>query len=76
MSDFTLLPKRYAAVTPSDTTPVNTDLGLFIGGAGNVVVTGSDGVTVTFIAGTGQYLTGYFKLVKAATTATGIVALY
>lgn len=75
MSDFTLIPKRYAAVTPSDTVPVNAELGLFVGGGGNVVVTGADDVTATFIAGDGQYLTGYVRLVKAATTATGIVAL-
>ena len=82
MSDATLIPKRLAAVTPSDTVKLQASgmLGLYVGGAGNVVAVGENtadaGTAVTFICSAGQVLVGSFKLVKAASTATGIVALY
>lgn len=73
--DSTLIPQRWAPVTPSDTTPVGNTIGLYVGGAGNVVAEGTDGVQATFVCQAGQYLTGKFAKVKAATTATNIVAL-
>lgn len=77
MSDLTLIPTRFAPVVPHDTSPVNTTLGLYINVAGNIVVTGADGVAVTLAVGPNQYLSGKFALVKATgTTATGITALY
>lgn len=77
MSDFTLVPTRFATVTPSDTSPINATLGLYINVGGNIVVTGANGVAVTLAVKDGQYLSGAFVLVKATgTTATGITALY
>jgi hypothetical protein len=75
MSNQNLIPSIFAPVTPSDTSPVNCKLGLYIGGAGNVVIEGANGVAATFIVSAGQYLTGCCRLVKASTTATGIVSL-
>lgn len=79
MSDLTLIPGRFADVSTASDVAVNTDIGLFVGGAGNVKVVGRDGVTATFAAAAGQYITGRFVTVKSTangTTATGIVALY
>ena len=70
-----LIPTKFFAITPSDTVPVNTFLGVYVGGAGNVVVAGVDGVQATFIAQAGQYLSGKFHRVMASTTATGLVGL-
>jgi|JFJP01.1.fsa_nt_gi hypothetical protein len=75
MSDYTLIPTRFKAVTKSDTDPVNAEIGLFIGGAGNVVVKGVDGVQATFACLAGSTITGKFQFVMAATTATNIVCL-
>lgn len=69
------IPAKFAAVTPSDTVPVGPTIGLYVGGAGNVVGKGSDGVAATFACQAGQYLVGEFHYVMAASTATGIVAL-
>ena len=77
MSDLTLIPGRFANVTPSDSNAVNTTIGLFVGGAGVVKATGRDGVVASFTVVAGQRLIGCFNLVMATgTTATGIVALY
>lgn len=70
-----LIPKSFAPVTPSDTVSIGRTIGLYIGNGGNVVVKGEDGVTATFVASGGQYLSGSFSYVMAATTATSIVAL-
>ena len=70
-----LIPTKYFPITPSDTVPVNTGLGLYVGNEGNVVVAGVDGVQATFIASAGQYLSGRFHRVMAASTATGLVGL-
>lgn len=65
------------AVTPSDTTVVGCRA-LYIGGAGNVVVDFQDGNSnITFSAvPVGTLLPIAALKVKAATTATLIVALY
>ena len=76
MSDLTLIPSKFKPVTASDTAPVGATLGLYVGGAGSVVVKGEDDIQATFVCQAGQYLVGRFALVMAATTATNIVALY
>lgn len=79
MSDLTLIPGRYAAVNTAADVAVNTNLGLYIGTGGNIVVVGRDGVSTTFKVFDAQYLVGRFATVRSAangTTATGIVALY
>ena len=64
------------AVTPSDATPVNASA-LWIGGTGNLVVTMQDGQILTFTAvPAGVLLPISVSRVRAATTATNIVALY
>jgi hypothetical protein len=70
-------PGSFSAVTKSDTTLLPTGVqSLWVGGAGNVVVQGIDGVTATFTAvPAGTLLRGQFTRVMAATTATNIVAL-
>jgi hypothetical protein len=68
-----------AAVTPHDTNDTGAAYcrGLAIGGAGNLVVDMLGGATdVTFVVSTGQFLPIRVLRVKAATTATGIVALW
>ena len=75
MSDYTLIPGRFANVTPSDTTQLGGQvISLTVGGAGNLVVKGQDGTTATFVVIAGQTIKGKFNQVMAATTATGIVA--
>jgi hypothetical protein len=66
------------AVTPSDTAPLPVGCkSLWVGGAGNVVVTMWDGTTATFTAvPAGTRLPVSPKLVNAATTATAITALF
>ena len=67
---------RGVAVTPSDATVLTTSRALFVGSGGTLVVTmlGSD-VTFTNVQ-SGAILPLQVQKVKAATTATGIVALY
>jgi hypothetical protein len=68
----------YAAVTKSDTTDLGPVRALYIGGAGDVVVsTGLTGSGVTFTATqAGSVLPVNCRRVMAATTATNVVALY
>ena len=77
MSDV-LIAKRFANVTPSDSTVISdASLGLYIGGAGTLAAAGVDGVVANFTVIAGQLVAGRFTLVKATgTTATGIVALF
>jgi len=67
------------AVTPHDTNLFPTlARGLYIGGAGDVTVTGQDDTDVTFVGVPAGSMMGIrCKRVKATgTTATNIVALY
>ena len=76
--DSAIAPAHWGvAVTPSDATVLQTTKALYIGGAGNVAVTmAGDGATVTFIAPpVGTILPIAVTKVRAATTATNIVAL-
>lgn len=65
-----------AAVTPSDVTTFDPTDVLFVGGAGNLVLTMEDGTALTLTG----VPAGFHKIactqVKAATTATNIACLY
>lgn len=67
---------KYAAVTPSDTTVVNCRA-LYVGATGSLVLQAESGASsVTFATvPAGWQPVGAYR-VMAATTATGIVALY
>lgn len=69
--------RNWVAVTPSDSAPlVPTPKALYVGVAGNLSVTGADGVAATFAVAAGSYHPLCAVLVRATgTTATGIVAL-
>jgi hypothetical protein len=70
-------PSAFSAITPSDSTVLPSGIqGVWVGGAGNLVVKGLDGVTATFTAvPAGTLIRGQFTRVMAATTATSLVAL-
>lgn len=61
-------------VTPSDSTVLANLSWLRIGGAGNLVVEGVNGVQVTIAVEANEFVPFTGGKVKAATTATGIVA--
>jgi hypothetical protein len=69
---------RQVAVTPSDSTDLSGSRGLYVGGAGDLTLTpvlgGADVVMKAVPVGT--LLPVAVSRVKAATTATFIVALY
>lgn len=71
--------REWRAVTPSDTVFLPSGCrGLFVGGAGNVALQGSDGVVGTFTgltAGT-TLPVGPVRVMLTNTTATLILALY
>jgi hypothetical protein len=66
------------AVTPSDTTTLGGSRALWVGGAGNLTLDFADGATNILMSGVpaGTLLPVAVLKVKAATTATLIVALY
>jgi hypothetical protein len=66
------------AVTPSDSTTIGGCRALWIGGAGNLTLDFADGTTNVVITGVnaGQLIPIGPLRVKAATTATNIVAIY
>jgi hypothetical protein len=74
MSDRTIIPSRFINVTPNDSTPLNGVISLLIGGAGSLVIQGTDGQSATIAVIAGQEVHGKFTRVMAATTATSIVA--
>lgn len=71
-----LIPNDAAAVTPSDTAFVDL-VGVFVGGAGNLVVTTGAGADCTFTGvGAGTILgLKIIKVKSTGTTATNIVGL-
>lgn len=74
-----VIPGRWAACTPSDSTDLTGSLGLYVGGTGNVAVRtlNGAGTTVTFTAiPAGSFIPGNFTRVMAATTATSILVAY
>lgn len=71
--------KQWRAVTTSDTVNLPAGCrGIYVGGAGNVVLVGDDNVAVTFTAPpVGTFIPCGAKRVNATnTTATLLVALY
>lgn len=67
----------WAQITPNDNNEIRVPKALYIGGAGNIVLAGADGVDGTFAVGAGATLPLRPRKVKATgTTATGILALY
>jgi hypothetical protein len=78
MSDRTYSATNIAAVTPSDTAKIEPHaVSLYIGGAGDVVVTAVDGGKATFTVAAGTVLPVQATMVDATgTTATNIIALY
>lgn len=68
--------RYYEAITPNDSTELKAGIKLlFIGGPGNLIITGWDDVTVTLPVVAGQQLMIDPKKVLLATTASNIVAL-
>lgn len=72
--------RAWAAVTPHDTNKLagGTCDALYVGGAGDLVLIGEDGVSATFSdVFAGQvYPFGASIVMASGTTATGIIALY
>lgn len=69
--------RRLAAVTPSDATDLTGARAIWVGGAGNLVLKGvDDSAAVTLVVPAGVLIPVFAARVMAATTATGIVALY
>ena len=69
--------KRWFAIAPSDTVNLaTTPDALYVGGAGNVVLRGSDGVNATFAVAAGQILPlSPTRVLATDTTATGLIGL-
>lgn len=69
---------RFAAIIPNDGADVaEMPRALFIGGGGNLVVQGRDGVSATFIVGAGQILPiRAARVMATGTTASDIVGLF
>lgn len=74
--DHRTIPSKFFAITPSDTASLPPNIGLHIGGAGNVAACGVDGTVVTFAVLANTRLSGNFTKVMATnTTSTGIIGL-
>lgn len=74
----TSVARKFIPVTTSNTVAVPAGaVGLYVGGAGNVVVTDEDGGTATFTAvPVGSFLPISPVLVNTASTATLMVLIY
>jgi hypothetical protein len=66
----------FKAITPSDTAVFDRCDAIYVGVAGTVVCTNTNGADVTFTAVAGGVIPVKATNVKAASTATGIIALY
>lgn len=77
-ADATRPAAKAVVVTPSDSTDLGVTRGLYVGGAGDVVVTMAEqGTNITFVGvPAGTFMPIQVRLVMAATTATSILALY
>lgn len=64
------------AVTPSDSTILPETDAIYTTGAGNLVLEMDDGNLITIAVGALQYHPMRARRVMAATTATGVIALY
>ena len=69
---------KFAEITKSDSTVYDpTPSAIYVGGAGDIEITGDDDVDATFVGVlAGTILSVRPKKIKAATTATNLVALY
>lgn len=78
MTDKTTTAVRWKAITPSNAAAIEPiPAAVYVGGAGDVVAVGTDGVAATFGATAGGLLQIQpSKILATGTTATGIVALY
>jgi hypothetical protein len=68
-----------SAVNPSDDAdlPRGPTRGLFVGGAGDLVIRDAEGSEVVLVSGAAQYHPiSIVRVLASGTTATGIVALY
>lgn len=77
-SGLTAPARKGFAITPHNTTPLAvTPRAIYVGGAGNIVITGLDGVDFTLVAvPVGSIVPVMPSLVKATgTTATNLVGL-
>lgn len=73
----TIPPTNHQNVTKSDATVYDPPFrALVIGGGGTLVVTSKDGADATYTVQAGQTIVIVGTKVKAATTATGIVAQF
>lgn len=68
--------RQAVSVTPSDTTVLAPTDAIWVNGGGDVVVTMANGSDNTFTLAASQGLNISVTKVKAASTATGIKALY
>jgi hypothetical protein len=69
----------WVPVVPHATNPLPNGAathGIYVGGAGTVVVGGQNGVDVTFTVPAGAVLPVEALYIRATSTATGMVALY
>lgn len=78
MSDASDPSPRFAAITPHDTNQLAPPRAIYVGGAGDIVAVGVDGVEVTFKAvPQGSTLPIRPKIIKnTGTTATLIIGFY
>lgn len=78
MSDASDPSPRFAAITPHDTNQIVPPRAIYVGGTGDIVAVGVDGVEVTFKAvPQGRDLAIRPKIIKeTGTTATLIVGYY
>lgn len=70
------IPTGGAAVTPNDNTDLTRPSILYVGLAGNVVVTTNDGEDITLVGVSGFVPVLVSRVKSTGTTATSIVALY
>jgi hypothetical protein len=68
--------EKLVAITPADSDLAEVTRGLWVGGAGTLVVTGPKGGAVTITSPAGVYHPVRAKRIALASTATEIVGLY
>lgn len=78
MSEKLFSATHWDAVTPSDTSALEPfPVAVFVGGAGDIAVKGSDGVAATFTVLAGTSLPIQPRMIlSTGTTATNIIALF
>lgn len=77
MANNSIIADSFFAITPSDTVNFDTPSRIYVGGTGNVVAVGKDGVAVTFTgvpAGTTLPIVAV-RVNSTSTTATALVGL-